>query len=212
MHNIVTREDAHSVLLGSGLVNPDSMEIEGFDLLKLCGLESSEGHLDALVDQLEFIRGVDYIMVRGRYWFRLRAANHVLLSSESDQGKQAREAAIQAVCKPRKQLIAEALVLADAEIQECVANSYMKSRPQSLTVLLGSLKLSQHAHKLLVNEGYIVQTHYYESSCGYALTDKGADTGYGVQISDKVVKWTSGVLELLPPIDQIIEQGKAIQC
>lgn len=102
---ITTLEQAASHLISVGAVDMFTMMVEGKQLLDVCGYnygKDSKKFLDRQVTKHGFNLGKDYtidIVVEGNirkciYMFTLNSANHVLLSAMTEQGKAARQDAI----------------------------------------------------------------------------------------------------------------------
>lgn len=105
--NITTLEQAASHLIQVGAVEMETMQVEGAKLLEVCGYSKGDGNqkkvLDRQIEKHGFIAGKDFRTMMsesgiGRpktvYMFTLNAANHVLLSALTSEGKIARQEAI----------------------------------------------------------------------------------------------------------------------
>ena len=102
--NITTLEQAASHLISVGAVNMQTMQVEGKQLLEVCGYSTSnaKARLDEQVSKHQFEINKDFTISivrdgnvrRNEYAFTLNAANHVLLAAMTEQGKAARQEAI----------------------------------------------------------------------------------------------------------------------
>ena len=103
--NITTLEQAASHLISVGAVNMQTMQVEGRQLLEACGYSTTnaKARLDEQVAKHKFDINKDFTISivrdgnvrRNEYAFTLNAANHVLLASMTEQGKVARQEAIE---------------------------------------------------------------------------------------------------------------------
>ena len=103
--NITTLEQAASHLISVGAVDMSTMMVEGKQLLDVCGYNygrDSKKFLDRQIAKHGFVFGDDFTIdtvVEGKirrcvYHFTLNAANHTLLAAMTEQGKAARQEAI----------------------------------------------------------------------------------------------------------------------
>ena len=103
--NIKTLDQAANHLISSGVVDFNTMTVEGKQLLEVCGYEFGKDQkkfLDRIVARHEFEINKDFtidIVVDGNikrnvYHFTMNAANHILLAAMTDKGKEARQEAI----------------------------------------------------------------------------------------------------------------------
>ena len=232
--DITTPQQAARYMINAGVVDMNNMLVSGEKLLEICGYDfSSRNLVKNIKRQIEkhgFFNGLDFTASmegsnggrpKTRYYFKLQAANHVLLAAMTEQGKKARNMAIEAVTekasKPRALIIAEALLLAKDEIDELEAvvlkQSELiqdKNKPRSLSKIFGSNKLACAAHLILEDAGYIYK-HYLTGSCGWALTDMGKAVGFGTQIAVHAILWTDGVLSLLPEPEEIVDTANELR-
>lgn len=106
--NITTLEQAASHLISVGAVNMQTMQVEGKSLLEACGYSSNHARIEisrqiskhGFVENVDFMRSDDVThqkagQVPKIYHFTLNAANHVLLAAMTEQGKAARQEAIE---------------------------------------------------------------------------------------------------------------------
>ena len=104
--NITTLEQAASHLIEIGAVDMRSMNVEGKNLLDACGYnygKDSKKFIDRQIAKHKFKSEFDFTIdtvVEGNikrcvYHFTLNAANHVLLAAMTEQGKAARQEAIE---------------------------------------------------------------------------------------------------------------------
>lgn len=104
--NITTLEQAASHLIEVGAVDISNMSVEGKRLLNVCGYnygKDSKKFIDRQIVKHGLSSGEDYtfdIVVEGNvrrciYHFTLNAANHILLAAMTEQGKIARQEAIE---------------------------------------------------------------------------------------------------------------------
>lgn len=105
--NITTLEQAASHLISIGAVDMSTMQVEGGNLLEACGLDTvrESQSLSRQIQKHGFIEGKDFCtsMCKSpvgrpsvKFNFTLNAANHVLLAAMTEQGKAARQSAINA--------------------------------------------------------------------------------------------------------------------
>jgi len=102
--NITTLEQAASHLISVGAVNMQTMQVEGKQLLETCGFSKNDSTaIKRQIEKHNFLVGKDFVpsmaeSTGGRpkeiYHFTLNAANHVLLAAMTEQGKAARQEAI----------------------------------------------------------------------------------------------------------------------
>lgn len=102
--NITTLEQAASHLISVGAVNMSTMQVEGNVLLEVCGFSKNDNTaIKRQIEKHNFLIGRDFVpsmaeSTGGRpkevYLFTLNAANHVLLAAMTEQGKAARQEAI----------------------------------------------------------------------------------------------------------------------
>ena len=103
---ITTLEQAASHLINIGAVNMETMIVEGRDLLIACGLDTvrESQSIKRQIERHQFLDGRDFCTSMGEstggrpkevYHFTLNAANHVLLAAMTEQGKAARQEAIE---------------------------------------------------------------------------------------------------------------------
>jgi len=103
---ITTLEQAASHLINIGAVNMETMKVEGRDLLIACGLDTvrESQSIKRQIERHQFLDGRDFCTSMGEstggrpkevYHFTLNAANHVLLAAMTEQGKAARQEAIE---------------------------------------------------------------------------------------------------------------------
>jgi len=103
--NITTLEQAGRHLMDVGAVDPKTMMVEGRRLLEVCGFSTSNARAEIArqIERHEFAEGVDYscsmiATPSGQkskiYNFTMNAANHVLLAAMTENGKAARQDAI----------------------------------------------------------------------------------------------------------------------
>ncbi|AUR86884.1 coil containing protein [Vibrio phage 1.090.B._10N.286.48.F1] len=104
--NITTLEQAASHLIEIGAVDMRNMNVEGKNLLDACGYKygkDSKKFIDRQIAKHKFKSEIDFTIdtvVEGNikrcvYYFTLNAANHVLLAAMTEQGKAARQEAIE---------------------------------------------------------------------------------------------------------------------
>lgn len=102
---ITTLEQAAQHLISTGVVDMETMQVEGKQLLETCGLDTvrESQSLKRQIERHGFIDGTDFCTSMcesfgGRpktvYQFTFNAANHVLLAAMTEQGKAARQDAI----------------------------------------------------------------------------------------------------------------------
>lgn len=106
-NEITTLEQAGKMLIENGVVDFNTMTVEGKQLLDVCGFSLSNPRAEikrqiekhALVEGNDFIRSEDATH-KGRgqkpviYIFTMNAANHILLAAMTQKGKEARQEAI----------------------------------------------------------------------------------------------------------------------
>lgn len=102
--NITTLEQAASHLISIGAVDMHTMQVEGKMLLDACGFSKTDSTaIKRQIEKHNFLIGKDFVpsmaeSTGGRpseiYRFTLNAANHVLLAAMTEQGKMARQEAI----------------------------------------------------------------------------------------------------------------------
>lgn len=105
--NITTLEQAASHLISVGAVDMDTMRVEGKQLLEVCGysLKHARIEISRQISKHNFVENVDFMrsddvthqkagQIPKIYHFTLNAANHVLLAAMTEQGRAARQEAI----------------------------------------------------------------------------------------------------------------------
>lgn len=102
---ITTLEQAGRHLIEVGVVDFETMTVEGRRLLEVCGFSTSNARAEIArqIERHEFTEGVDYScsmiatpsgQKSKSYRFTMNAANHILLAAMTDKGKAARQQAI----------------------------------------------------------------------------------------------------------------------
>ncbi|WP_419532967.1 hypothetical protein [Endozoicomonas sp.] len=101
-YEISTLEQAELVIRRKGIVHDE--KVEGHQLLKLCGFAKIDNtSIKRQIEKHGFVEGKDFMPLMaessgGRpktvYHFLLNAANHILLSAMTEEGKKARQEAI----------------------------------------------------------------------------------------------------------------------
>lgn len=104
--NITTLEQAASHLISVGAVDMSTMQVEGKQLLDVCGYSDNRRasqSMERIIERHGFVEGKDFVPLmvqngKGRpsktYMFSMHAANHVLLAAMTEKGKKARNEAI----------------------------------------------------------------------------------------------------------------------
>ncbi len=103
--NITTLDQAAKHLMEVGVVDFNTMTVEGKQLLEVCGYEFGKDQkkfLDRLISRHEFEFNKDFTIdtivegniKRNVYHFTMNAANHTLLAAMTEKGKAARQEAI----------------------------------------------------------------------------------------------------------------------
>lgn len=103
MNQITTLQEAGQHLLAKGVVS-DDMTVEGLQLLEVCGFSTSnaKARIDEQIRRHMLEKEVDFTISivrdgrikRNSYQFTFNAANHILLAAMTEQGKAARQEAI----------------------------------------------------------------------------------------------------------------------
>lgn len=237
-NEIVTLEQAGKHLIAEGLVDFQNMTVEGKQLLEVCGYSTGDGNSKKIIDRQivkhKFTEGIDFTtdtVVRGKhkvkvYQFTLNAANHVLLASFTDQGKQARQQAINLknvvdenggqellmdFIKQQQQFMIDmqegfkstlqiALTQKDEENRIILIK---KSEPISLTKMYnGSSKVAQSANIYLEHLGYQDKRFIGQKADGWTLTEKGRELG--TQVNPKQIFWIPEIRDELPSVMELL--------
>ena len=104
---ITTLEQAGRHLMEVGVVDFETMTVEGRRLLEVCGFSTANerAEISRQIDKHSFVDGVDFMRSKDAthqkagqkpiiYQFTMNAANHVLLAAMTEKGKEARQQAI----------------------------------------------------------------------------------------------------------------------
>jgi phage anti-repressor protein len=237
---ITTLEQAGKHLMNEGVVNFEDMSVEGKQLLDVCGYRTDSDvkkTIERQINKHKFNEGVDFTkgidassesrkkpMV---YKFTMNAANHVLLAAFTEQGKAARQEAIdlsttvqenggeqmlmefikqqQQFMLDMKDGFKDTLRLAlDKKEEDSRIMLFKKSEPISLTKMYsGSSKVAQSANIWLEYEGYQTKRFIGQESAGWTLTDKGRELG--TQINPAQVFWVPEIKDELPSIIDLLD-------
>lgn len=238
-NKIVTLEQAGKHLMEEGVVNFENMTVEGKQLLEVCGYsygKDSKKFLDRQIVKHGLVEGVDFnididVDSKSRvkpkvYEFSMNAANHVLLAAITDQGKAARQEAIDLsttvqnnggeqmlmdFIKQQQQFMVEmkdgfsntlTTALSDQSEKHKIL-IHKKSEPISLSKMYAkSSKVVQAANLYLESEGYQTKRYLDGASDGWTLTNKGRDLG--TQINPKQVFWVPEIKDSLPNIMELL--------
>lgn len=237
---ITTLEQAGKHLVSEGVVNFEDMTVEGKQLLDVCGYnygKDSKKFLDRQINKHKFKEGLDFNIdidvdsesrVKPKvYSFSINAANHVLLTAFTEQGKAARQEAInlsttvqdnggeqmlmefikqqQQFMLDMKDGFKDTLRLAlDKKEEDSRIMLFKKSEPISLTKMYsGSSKVAQSANIWLEYEGYQTKRFIGQESAGWTLTDKGRELG--TQINPAQVFWVPEIKDELPSIIDLLD-------
>lgn len=102
--NITTLKQANQLLIEKGVVDFENMTVEGKQLLEVCGYSTvnAKARIDEQITKHGFEINKDFTISivrdgnakRNEYTFTMNAANHVLLAAMTEEGKAARQDAI----------------------------------------------------------------------------------------------------------------------
>ena len=231
-NQITTLEQAGKFLIEKEVVDFTTMTVEGKQLLEVCGYTTTtRQYIERQVSKHNFVEGVDYKInidvysesrVKPRvYQFTFNAANHVLLAAMTDNGKAARQQAIDTqVAVDSNQELREMLMQVMQSQKDTLAKleaGYQsifegqeeliikKSTPLSLSKLLGngSSKVVQAANLWLEDEGYQVMRFVGGNRAGWTLTDKGRHLG--TQIQPSSIFWIPEIKIELPATHTLLD-------
>lgn len=239
---ITTLEQAGKHLVAEGVVNFDNMTVEGKQLLEVCGYAATEQkditrYIKRQITKHGFVEGKDFksdidVTSESRvkpkvYEFTMNAANHVLLTAFTDQGKKARQEAIDLstvvqdnggekllmdLIKQQQQFMIEMKDTFSNTLTTALSDQsekhkiliHKKSEPISLSKMYAkSSKVVQAANLYLESEGYQIKRYLNGASDGWELTNKGRDLG--TQINPKQVFWVPEIKNELPSIMELLE-------
>lgn len=231
---ITTLEQAGNHLLSEGLVNFNTMTVTGEDLLNVCGYsyhkKNKTDKLKVQISKHNFREGIDFYINKEGAWvyeFTMNAANHVLLASMTDQGKKARQEAIDLstvvqdnggekllmdLIKQQQQFMIEMKDTFSNTLTTALSDQsekhkiliHKKSEPISLSKMYAkSNNVVQAANLYLESEGYQIKRYFNGVSDGWELTNKGRDLG--TQINPKQVFWVPEIKKGLPSIMELLE-------
>ncbi len=230
---ITTLEQAATHLIEQGVVDMTTMRVEGKQLLDVCGYSYTDKNWGSVVNRQikkhklledhDFF--VSHMSVGGGNNAKkkvvevtMNAANHILLAAITDEGKQARQDAIDtqvaiqnnipdwlAKLSPQAQLCLQDLGNQVTElgykVDELETESKEKSDPVSISKLVGRGVNAQMMNMWLRDQGYIEPHFEGKHVKGWSLTTKGIP--YGVQINDQTVLWKKTLNKVLPCIAEI---------
>lgn len=237
---ITTLEQAGKHLVAEGVVNFENMTVEGKQLLEVCGYRTDSDVKKSIERQIikhEFVEGADFTkgidassesrkkpMV---YKFTMNAANHILLAAFTEQGKKARQEAIDLstvvqdnggekllmdLIKQQQQFMIEMKDTFSNTLTAALSDQsekhkiliHKKSEPISLSKMYAkSSKVVQAANLYLESEGYQIKRYLNGASDGWELANKGRDLG--TQINPKQVFWVPEIKKELPSIMELLE-------
>lgn len=239
--NITTLEQAATHLIESGKVDMNTMTVEGRQLLDVCGYSTSnaKARLDEQISRhkLELNKDFTISIIRDGnvrknvYSFTLNAANHILLASITEQGKKARQEAInlktsidsipvdmvesfmasmaEKFLGQTEQAVALISQKYEAKVKEKDLLIHKKSEPISLTKILGnSHKVVQAANLWLEEGGY--QEVYFSNGKrkGWTLNDKGRELG--TQVSSSSIFWVPEIKKLMPKTSELLDYAERL--
>ncbi|AHK11240.1 hypothetical protein S14_131 [Shewanella sp. phage 1/4] len=236
MTTITTLEQASHHLITEGVVDFNTMTVEGKQLLEVCGYAAKEQkditrYLKRQIEKHAFVEGVDFtsdidVTSESRkkpmvYSFSMNAANHILLAAFTDQGKAARQEAIdtQVAVNSNEELrnMLMQVMQAQKDTLTKLESGYIsllegkedliikKSTPLSLSKLMGngSSKVVQAINIWLEDEGYQTMRFVGGNRAGWTLTDKGRHLG--TQVSPSSIFWIPEIKVELPTTYYLIE-------
>lgn len=230
---ITTLEQASKYLIDSEIVDYTSMSVSGEDLLSVCGYsyhkKNKTDKIKVQIKKHNLQEGQDFTINKDGAWvyeFSMNAANHILLAAMTDQGKAARQEAIDLsttvqnnggeqmlmdFIKQQQQFMVEmkdgfsntlTTALSDQSEKHKIL-IHKKSEPISLSKMYAkSSKVVQAANLYLESEGYQTKRYLNGASDGWTLTNKGRDLG--TQINPKQVFWVPEIKDSLPNIIELL--------
>jgi len=241
--NITTLEQAASHLIEVGAVDMSNMNVEGKKLLDACGYnygKDSKKFIDRQIVKHGLSSGEDYtfdIIVEGNikrciYHFTLNSANHILLAAMTEQGKSARQQAINLkdsvdsvpveivesfmadmaakFLGQTEQAIAQVSHKYEAQVKEKEHLIYKKSEPISLTKILGnSHKVVQAANLWLEENGYQEVNFENRKRKGWSISDKGRDLG--TQVSNASIFWVPEIKKIMPKTSELLDFAERLE-
>ena len=147
---ITTLNQAAEHLIQQGAVDMTTMTVEGLMLLEVCGFRTESDvnkSIDRQIAKHKFVDGVDYTlginalskMRAKQYKFTLNAANHVLLAAMTENGKLARQDAIDT--KTETQPVSTGNLMLDALIESQRQISEVKAQVDETAGKVAQLEL-----------------------------------------------------------------------
>lgn len=89
------------------------------------------------------------------------------------------------------------LISAQQQLEVTQKRLVSKSNPLPLSQIIKYRGFVNHVYRHLEAIGYVVRTSHWEGK-GWKLTQKGLDSGYGVQVTPTAIKWLPEIIEILP--------------
>ncbi len=232
---ITTLEQAGNHLLQQGVVDFNRMIVVGGDLLNVCGYsyhkKNKTDKIKVQINKHNLQEGEDFTIDKTGAWvyeFTMNAANHILLAAMTDQGKQARQEAINTqvavdsseelrqmlftVIQSQKDIIQlqeDILTLLESKSTSLLKDEdnliIKKYTHLPLSELLGngSSKVVQSANLWLEDEGYQVMRFEDGEPAGWELTDKGRNLG--TQVNPSSIFWIPEIKMELPTTHTLLE-------